>query len=243
MQRTHYCGLLSEKDLGQTVTVAGWVESRRDMGGVIFIDLKDREGTLQLVVNASLVSDEDFAMVEHLRLQSVLTATGTLRIRDEQTYNPRLATGTIELACRSLTLLSAAEALPFQPEDSTVREDLRLKYRFLDLRRPALQANLRFRHRLLQAVRGYLDGDGFIEVETPMLTKSTPEGARDYLVPSRVHPGSFYALPQSPQLYKQLLMLAGYDRYMQIAKCFRDEDLRADRQPEFTQLDAEMSFV
>ena len=244
MKRTDYCGALREKDVGRTVTAAGWVQTKRDMGGVIFIDLRDREGTLQVVFDLRNLSPEDFAVAEHLRSQSVIYVTGPIRIRDEETYNPKLDTGTIELAAHSLELLSAADTLPFEMDDNvTVREDLRLKYRFLDLRRPALQRNLRFRHRLQRVVEDYLDEKGFLSVETPMLTKSTPEGARDYLVPSRVHPGSFYALPQSPQIFKQLLMVGGLDKYYQVARCFRDEDLRADRQPEFTQVDMEMSFV
>ncbi|MFR1759391.1 MAG: aspartate--tRNA ligase, partial [Christensenellaceae bacterium] len=243
MKRTSYAGSLTEADLGRHVTVAGWVQARRDMGGVIFVDLRDRSGTLQLVLNAMLLPAKDFSLAEHLKSQSVVAASGTLRLRDEETYNPKLATGTIELACEGLELISAAQELPFNPDDDAVREELRLKYRFLDLRRPAMLGNLRYRHQVARAVRAYLDGDGFIEVETPMLTKSTPEGARDYLVPSRVHPGSFYALPQSPQIFKQLLMVAGVDKYYQVARCFRDEDLRADRQPEFTQVDMELSFV
>lgn len=243
MKRTSYAGILSEADLGRRVTVAGWVQARRDMGGVIFVDLRDCTGTLQLVLDAMRLPAEDFALAEHLRNQSVIAASGLLRIRDEETYNPKLATGTIELACERLELLSMAEELPFNPDSDAVREELRLKYRFLDLRRPALLENLRARHQVVQAVRGYLDSNGFLEVETPMLTKSTPEGARDYLVPSRVHPGSFYALPQSPQIFKQLLMVGGVDKYYQVARCFRDEDLRADRQPEFTQVDMELAFI
>lgn len=244
MKRSDYCGALREKDVGRTVTAAGWVQTKRDMGGVIFVDLRDREGTLQVVFDQRLLPAEDFGRVERLRNQSVIMVTGPIRIRDEETYNPKLVTGTIELAARRAQVLSVAETLPFEMDDNgAVREDLRLKYRFLDLRRPALQQNLRFRHRLQRVVEDYLDQQGFISVETPMLTKSTPEGARDYLVPSRVHPGSFYALPQSPQIFKQLLMVGGIDKYYQIARCFRDEDLRADRQPEFTQVDMEMSFV
>ena len=243
MKRTSYAGSLTEADLGRSVTVAGWVQARRDMGGVIFVDLRDRSGTLQLVLNAMDLPAVDFSLAEHLKSQSVIAASGILRLRDEETYNPKLATGTIELACQRLELISTAQDLPFNPDDNAVREELRLKYRFLDLRRPSMLANLRYRHQVAQAVRAYLDDDGFIEVETPMLTRSTPEGARDYLVPSRVHPGSFYALPQSPQIFKQLLMVAGVDKYYQVARCFRDEDLRADRQPEFTQVDMELSFV
>jgi len=244
MKRTDYCGMLGEKDLGREVTVSGWVLSKRDMGGVIFVDLRDREGTLQVVFDISLVSPDEFHMAEGLRNQSVLCVTGVIRIRDEETYNPKIATGTIELAATHAELLSSADPLPFSPDNNShVREDLRLRYRYLDLRRPRMIENLRMRAAVARAAQTYLDEHGFIEVETPILTKSTPEGARDYLVPSRVHPGTFYALPQSPQIFKQLLMVGGIDRYYQIARCFRDEDLRADRQPEFTQVDMEMSFV
>lgn len=244
MKRTHYCGLLREENVSQTVTVCGWVLNKRDMGGVIFIDLRDREGTLQIVCNANNLSGEDFKTAETLKNQSVIAASGILRIRDEETYNPKLPTGTIELSVSKLEQLSSCAKLPFPMEEGTpVREDLRMKYRFLDLRRPEMVNNLRYRHKIVRIIRDYLDNDGFVEVETPMLTKSTPEGARDYLVPSRVHPGKFYALPQSPQLFKQLLMVGGIDKYYQIARCFRDEDLRADRQPEFTQVDMELSFI
>lgn len=244
MMRTDYCGALREKDVGRTVTAAGWVQTKRDMGGVIFIDLKDREGTLQVVLGQQHLTPEDFAAAEKLRNQSVIQVTGNIRIRSADTYNPRLQTGTIELMAEKLVVLSQASQLPFDLDDNVqVREDLRLKYRYLDLRRSSLYQNLKTRHKLVRVVEGFLDERGFLNVETPMLCKSTPEGARDYLVPSRVHPGSFYALPQSPQIYKQLLMVGGIDRYYQIARCFRDEDLRADRQPEFTQVDMEMSFV
>lgn len=244
MMRTDYCGALREKDVGRCVTAAGWVQTKRDMGGVIFLDLKDREGTLQVVLDMQYVTPDEFSAAEKLHIQSVIQVTGPIRIRSEETYNPRLQTGTIELKAESLRILSQAEQLPFDlDENVSVREDLRLKYRYLDLRRPALYQNLLTRHKLVKVVEDYLDEKGFLNVETPMLCKSTPEGARDYLVPSRVHPGSFYALPQSPQIYKQLLMVGGIDRYYQIARCFRDEDLRADRQPEFTQVDMEMSFV
>ena len=244
MMRTDYCGALREKDVGRTVTAAGWVQTKRDMGGVIFIDLKDREGTLQVVFNQQYLTPEDFTSAEKLRNQSVIQVTGNIRIRSAETYNPRLQTGTIELMAQKLVVLSQASQLPFELDDNVqVREDLRLKYRYLDLRRSSLYHNLKTRHKLVRVVEDFLDEKGFLNVETPMLCKSTPEGARDYLVPSRVHPGSFYALPQSPQIYKQLLMVGGIDRYYQIARCFRDEDLRADRQPEFTQVDMEMSFV
>jgi aspartyl-tRNA synthetase len=244
MMRTDYCGALRDKDMGRTVTAAGWVQTKRDMGGVIFIDLGDREGRLQVVFDLQNLSPADFSAAERLHNQSVIRVTGLIRKRSADTYNPRLETGTIELMAQQLTVLSQAAPLPFDPsENLPVREDLRLRYRYLDLRRPALYQNLRTRHQLVRIVEEYLDREGFLNVETPMLCKSTPEGARDYLVPSRVHPGSFYALPQSPQIYKQLLMVGGIDRYYQIARCFRDEDLRADRQPEFTQVDMEMSFV
>ena len=244
MRRTKYCGLFSEADIGKTVIACGWTATTRDMGGVIFLDLSDREGTLQIVLDAAKLPAEQFAIAEELRNQSVIEVEGVIRLRAEDTVNEKLSTGKIELFGTQLRLLSMAAPLPYPIEDGdSVREDLRLKYRYLDLRRHGLQENLKLRHRILRAARDFLDAAGFVEVETPMLTKSTPEGARDYLVPSRVHPGSFYALPQSPQIFKQLLMVGGMDRYYQVARCFRDEDLRADRQPEFTQVDMEMSFV
>lgn len=244
MERTHYCGELTEAEVGRRVTVCGWVQTKRDMGGIIFIDLRDREGTLQTVFDARLLSEEDFRLAEGIKNQSAAQVSGIMRIRDQETYNPKLKTGTIELAADGIRLFSECAPLPFPMEDGFLaREELRLKYRYLDIRRPELQRNLRFRSGVQSAVRGFLEQESFIEVETPMLTKSTPEGARDYLVPSRVHPGEFYALPQSPQIFKQLLMVGGLDKYYQIARCFRDEDLRADRQPEFTQVDMELSFV
>ncbi|MFR2659021.1 MAG: aspartate--tRNA ligase [[Clostridium] leptum] len=244
MKRTSYCGALRETNVNQIHTVMGWVQNKRDMGGVIFIDLRDREGILQVVFDGRNLTPEAFAAAEALKLESVIAVEGPLRIRGEETYNPKLVTGTIELAPKKLEVLSEAAALPFSmSEAGNVREELRLQYRFLDLRRPKLLNNLKFRHRLTKLIHDYLDGQGFLQVETPMLTKSTPEGARDYLVPSRVHQGMFYALPQSPQIFKQLLMVGGVDKYYQIARCFRDEDLRADRQPEFTQVDMELSFV
>ncbi len=244
MRRTNYCGLFSEQDVGKPTTACGWVETKRDMGGVIFIDLVDREGVLQIVFNPAYTDPEAFALAERVRNQSALIVEGAMFLRDEETVNPKIATGTVELRVDRAELLSTCGDLPFNPaEADDVREDLRLRYRYLDLRRKRLRDNIRFRHRVASAIRRFMDSEGFVDVETPILTKSTPEGARDYLVPSRVHQGSFYALPQSPQLFKQLLMVAGFDRYYQIARCFRDEDLRADRQPEFTQLDMEMSFV
>ncbi len=244
MKRTEYCGAFSEKDIGRSVTAMGWVQTKRDMGGVIFIDLRDREGILQVVFNAQNLSPEDFSTAEHFRNETVISVSGDIRLRDEETRNPKLETGTIELSAHKLDIISEADPIPFSIEEGgKVREDLRLKYRYLDIRRPELLDNLRYRHLVSRIVHDYLDNDGFIEVETPILNKSTPEGARDYLVPSRVHQGTFYALPQSPQIFKQLLMVGGIDKYYQFARCFRDEDLRADRQPEFTQVDMEMSFV
>lgn len=244
MKRTNYCGALRETEVGKTVTVCGWVQVKRDMGGVIFIDVRDREGILQVVFNSENLSKEDFEAAEKLKNQSVIAVSGLLTIRGEETYNSKLITGTIELKAQKLEVLSEAEPLPFSLDEGlNIREDLRLKYRFLDIRRPEILHNIRYRHQVQKASQEFLDAEGFIFVETPMLTKSTPEGARDYLVPSRVHPGHFYALPQSPQIFKQLLMVGGIDKYYQVARCFRDEDLRADRQPEFTQVDLEMSFV
>ena len=244
MKRTHYCGAIRKEHMGQTATLCGWVQNRRDMGGVIFLDVKDREGVAQVVCNMQFLPTEDFHHAETLHMQSVIQVEGEIRHRDEETYNPRLATGEVELLAKRLVVLSEAQPLPYSmDEDAKVREELRLKYRYLDLRRPQLQKALRFRHQVQMAAEKYLNGDGFTCIETPMLCKSTPEGARDYLVPSRVHPGKFYALPQSPQIFKQMLMVGGMDKYYQVARCFRDEDLRADRQPEFTQIDLEMSFV
>jgi len=244
MKRTKYCGSFNERDIGQFVTVTGWVQTKRDMGGVIFVDLRDREGLLQVVFNAQNLSVTDFSAAERLKSEAVISVNGDIRQRDEETLNPRLKTGTIELTAKQIEIVSEAEPIPFSIEEGgKVREDLRLKYRYLDIRRPEMLNNLRCRHSVSKVIHEFLDDEGFIEVETPILTKSTPEGARDYLVPSRVHPGSFYALPQSPQIFKQLLMVGGIDKYYQIARCFRDEDLRADRQPEFTQVDLEMSFV
>ncbi len=241
MKRTHYCGTLSTKEIGQTVVVAGWAQKTRDKGALVFIDLRDRSGIVQLSFDER-TDRTVFSKAQSVRAEYVLMAKGTVVKRES--VNPEIATGEIEVYVEELKLLSAAQTPPFPITDNTdVKEDLRLKYRYLDLRRNEMQQTLRFRHQIVKAARDYYDENGFLEIETPILIKSTPEGARDYLVPSRVHPGSFYALPQSPQQYKQLLMLSGFDRYMQIARCFRDEDLRADRQPEFTQIDLEMSFV
>lgn len=244
MKRTVYCGLMRESHIGSVQTCCGWVLTKRDMGGIIFVDLRDREGILQVVFDGKNLSSEEFAIVESLKNQSVICVTGKVRLRDEETFNSRLETGTVELVAERVELLCQADPLPFNPDDSVaVREDLRLKYRFIDLRRKKMFDTLKYRADVQKAAQDFLDAEGFINVETPMLCKSTPEGARDYLVPSRVHPGTFYALPQSPQIFKQLLMVGGIDKYYQVARCFRDEDLRADRQPEFTQVDIEMSFV
>lgn len=243
MQRTHYCGHLTEKVIGQTVTLQGWVQRRRDLGGLIFIDLRDREGIVQVVFNPDFSKDA-LEIAETVRNEYVIEVTGNVVEREENQKNLKLKTGTIEVHVEKLTIINEAKTPPFMLEDETdVNDELRLKYRYLDLRRPALARVFKMRSDITKTVRNFLDEEGFLEVETPILTKSTPEGARDYLVPSRVHPGEFYALPQSPQLFKQMLMVSGFDRYYQIARCFRDEDLRADRQPEFTQIDMEMSFM
>ncbi|WP_227817196.1 aspartate--tRNA ligase [Nitrogeniibacter aestuarii] len=239
--RTHYCGQVTAADLDQIVTISGWVHRRRDHGGVIFIDLRDREGLVQVVCDPD--RPDMFAIAESVRNEFVLKMTGKVRRRPEGTENANLTSGEIEVLCHEITVLNASATPPFQVDDENLSETTRLANRVIDLRRPYMQRNLMLRYKVSMAFRRFLDANGFIDVETPMLTKSTPEGARDYLVPSRVHPGQFFALPQSPQLFKQLLMVAGFDRYYQITKCFRDEDLRADRQPEFTQVDIETSFM
>jgi aspartyl-tRNA synthetase len=239
--RTHYCGELSAALVDRTVTLCGWAHRRRDHGGVIFIDLRDREGLAQVVCNPDRA--EAFAVAERVRNEFVLRVTGKVRRRPEGSVNPELRSGEIEVLAHEVEILNPAAPLPFQLDDDNLNEDTRLRHRVIDLRREPMQRNMRLRYRVAMAVRNYLDAHGFIDIETPMLTRSTPEGARDYLVPSRVHPGEFFALPQSPQLFKQLLMVAGFDRYYQVVKCFRDEDLRADRQPEFTQIDVETSFL
>lgn len=243
MLRTHTCGQLRPGDVGRQVTLCGWVDTCRDHRGVLFVDLRDRYGKTQVVFGPE-GRDEDRVLARSLRSEFVVAVTGEVAPRPEGTVNPKLATGQIEVRARKLAILNQSRTPPFHPSAKELPgEDLRLKHRYVDLRRPAMQQTLLLRHRMIQAMRDYFDERGFIDVETPILGRSTPEGARDYLVPSRIQPGAFYALPQSPQLYKQILMIAGYDRYVQIARCFRDEDLRADRQPEFTQLDVEMAFV
>ena len=239
--RTHYCGLVTEALLGQTVSLCGWVNRRRDHGGVIFVDLRDREGYVQVVCDPDRA--DMFAIAEDLRNEFCIQVQGLVRARPEGTVNDNLQSGKIEVLCHTLTVLNPSVTPPFQIDEDNLSETTRLTHRVLDLRRPYMQNNLMLRYRVSMEVRKFLDANGFVDIETPMLTKSTPEGARDYLVPSRVHDGQFFALPQSPQLFKQLLMVAGFDRYYQITKCFRDEDLRADRQPEFTQIDIETSFL
>ncbi|MDP3306974.1 aspartate--tRNA ligase, partial [Methylotenera sp.] len=239
--RTHYCGHLNREHIGQTVTLCGWAHRRRDHGGVIFIDLRDREGMAQIVINPD--AKAAFSIAESVRSEYVLKVTCVVQARPDGATNANLATGEVEMIATEIEILNASLTPPFQLDDENLTETVRLQHRYIDLRRPAMQKNMMLRYRVAKTLRDYLDTNGFIEVETPMLTRSTPEGARDYLVPSRVHAGQFFALPQSPQLFKQLLMVSGFDRYFQITKCFRDEDLRADRQPEFTQVDIETSFM
>ncbi|MBP9038335.1 MAG: aspartate--tRNA ligase [Candidatus Syntrophosphaera sp.] len=242
LHRTDYCGDLRLENIGKEVTLMGWVNSRRDLGGLIFIDLRDVKGMIQVVINPE--QKEAFTKAERLRLEYVVAAKGKIVARTPENVNINIPTGNIEVKAEEIYLLNDCEPLPIQLNEAALpEEDLRLKYRYLDLRRPSLQKNILMRHQIMQTMRSFLSREGFYEIETPILMKSTPEGARDYLVPSRIYPGKFYALPQSPQMFKQLLMIAGFDRYFQLARCFRDEDLRADRQPEFTQLDIEMSFV
>lgn len=244
MSRTHHCGLISKEDVGKEVVICGWVSRRRDHGGLIFVDLRDRSGLVQTVFAEDKMGAEAFHKAETLRSEFVIAVRGKVSHRSEETVNPHMQTGEFEIYCEELRVLNSAKTPPFYIQDNIdVDETLRLKYRYLDLRRPEMQKNLILRHRVTKIMRDYFDRNGFLEIETPMLTKSTPEGARDFLVPSRLNPSKFFALPQSPQIFKQILMLAGYEKYFQIVRCFRDEDLRADRQPEFTQLDIEMSFV
>lgn len=243
-KRTTYCGLFTEAFLGQEITLKGWVNNRRDLGGLIFVDLRDREGIVQVVFNPAF-SEEALKIAETVRSEYVVEVQGTVTKRDPETVNPKIKTGQVEVQVTNIKVINKSETPPFSinEENVNVDENIRLKYRYLDLRRQELAQTFKMRHQITRSIRQYLDDEGFFDIETPVLTKSTPEGARDYLVPSRVHDGEFYALPQSPQLFKQLLMISGFDKYYQIVKCFRDEDLRADRQPEFTQVDIEMSFV
>ncbi|MDF2858341.1 MAG: aspS, partial [Neobacillus sp.] len=241
--RSYFCGDVPETAKGEKVTLKGWVQKRRDLGGLIFIDLRDRSGIVQVVFNPDL-SKEALEVAEKIRNEFVLDIVGTVVAREVGTVNPNLKTGTIEVHAEKVTIINEAKTPPFTISDKTdASEDIRLKYRYLDFRRPVIFETLKMRHQVTKQIRDFLDSKGFLDIETPILTKSSPEGARDYLVPSRVHPGEFYALPQSPQLFKQLLMVGGVERYYQIARCFRDEDLRADRQPEFTQIDIETSFL
>lgn len=240
--RTHYCTDINESMFNQTVTICGWVHNRRDHGGVIFLDVRDASGLVQVVYEPE--QTKTFTQAEKLRHEYVIQVTGVVRERPEGMINEKMLTGRCEIVGTALTILNQAKTPPFLPDEKQhINEDLRYRYRYMDLRRPQMQHNLRLRHKLTRCIRDYLNEANFLDLETPMLTKATPEGARDYLVPSRVHPGQFYALPQSPQLFKQLFMMSGFDKYYQIVRCFRDEDLRADRQPEFTQLDVEMAFI
>ena len=241
--RTHNLGELRKENIGQTVTLSGWVDTTRDLGGLTFVDLRDREGKTQVVFDIDVAPKDVVEQAQKLRNEAVIRVVGTVRERHSKNMN--IPTGEIEVFATELTILNNCDVLPFQitGTEDNLNENIRLKYRYLDIRRPKMLNNLRMRHKMIMAIRNYMDKEGFIDVDTPLLNKSTPEGARDFLVPCRINPGTFYALPQSPQLFKQLLMIAGVERYFQIAKCFRDEDLRADRQFEFTQLDVEMSFV
>ena len=240
--RSHYCGALGTANIDETVTLCGWVDRRRDHGGVIFLDMRDRQGIVQVVFDPD--TEEHFQRADRVRSEYVLKVTGRVRARDDAAINPAMATGEIEVLGKELEILNTAATPPFQLDEYTaVGEEVRLQYRYMDLRRHEMQDRLIMRSKITAAVRNFLEGEGFLDIETPILTRATPEGARDYLVPSRTHPGQFFALPQSPQLFKQLLMISGFDRYYQIAKCFRDEDLRADRQPEFTQIDIESAFL
>jgi aspartyl-tRNA synthetase len=241
--RTHHCGELREEHVGEVVQLKGWVQKRRDLGNVIFLDFRDRSGIVQVVFSPE-VNKEALEIAERVRNEYVLEIEGKVVAREERTVNDKLPTGKIEIHVTKVEVLNASKSLPFQIEaDTDASEDVRLRYRYLDLRRPDMQETFKLRHKTTKLIRNFLDDEAFLEIETPMLTKSTPEGARDYLVPSRVHHGEFYALPQSPQIFKQLLMVSGFERYYQVVRCFRDEDLRADRQPEFTQIDIETSFM